>query len=101
MAFNIDNFGNISANGKTGIASWWTYNALADTLSDVQEPGYFNSLAIGNSSVVKNDDIIYVQADDGNQMYIVTNATFPISIELFGGSEGLPSPLRLQGEGNI
>lgn len=89
MAFKIDNFGNISANGKTGIPSWWTYNATStvlldsDNLAAVLADGYFDGLGLGGISTLKVNDIIYVEAEDGNELIIVDGITPTITTAVF------------------
>lgn len=96
MAFNINNFTNWSANGTTGISDQWAYNAkdLGDTLADIQVDGYFNGLALGASSIVAIDDLVYVQATDGNNIFIFTALSPSVTIAPFltEGEHGVEGP---------
>ena len=91
MAFNILNWGKVSANINPGLNAMWGYNAytcnqtvadpsaVGDTIADTLVSGYFNE----RLGLVNVGDLIMVYATDGNAFLVVTGASTTITTSLY------------------
>lgn len=71
MAFDSSSFGKVDNSFNTGVIQLFAYNTAADAIATVIASGYFNSI----TNNLRQDDIIFVEASDADNIVKVTSAT--------------------------
>lgn len=75
MAFNTDNFNNVSSGGGSTIKIW-SYINTADTLATIMASDYFN----GRRFALNQNDVIFIIGSDGSELVRVTSAVNATSV---------------------
>lgn len=75
MAFNTDNFNNVSSGGGSTIKIW-SYINTSDTLATIMGASYFN----GRRFALNQNDVIFIIGSDGSELVRVTSAVNASSV---------------------
>lgn len=83
MAFDIDNFNNVTSGAAAG-RRMWSYATTADAKAAVKTSGYFDTVA--NSLTA--GDLLWVDATDENMFLLVAAVTAGVVTVAVGPTDG-------------
>lgn len=83
MAFDYTKFERWSASVGVGINAQWAYTKTDETMATIVASAYFDDLIASTDSLIKVNDIIWVQASDAQQFVTVATIVAPVTVTPF------------------